>query len=118
MQRKIENAVIERVSIGIEDHGILQAVVVLDYGGSGQGFTGVLDGPIKDDQGKFLKRQGAAWGMEFIRRLLLTLEIDNWEKLPGTACRADYEHGKIHRIGHYLKDNWFDPSEDLKYLQR
>lgn len=54
------------------------------------------------------------WGMEFIKSVLKTLEVDSWEQLKGTHCRVDADNGKIHRIGHIIEDKWFDPVEDLK----
>ncbi|NIQ78453.1 MAG: hypothetical protein GTN93_10245 [Anaerolineae bacterium] len=86
-------------------------MIDLDYGGSGQGFGGYgFDNP--KNPGKYDgKRIGTAYGCEFIRRLLDTLEVEKWEDLPGTHVRADSEMTKVYRIGHILKDKWFDPQE-------
>jgi hypothetical protein len=110
------NAVIIGTMLGIEDHGILTCYVYLDYGDSGhQGFGGYsLDGPRKDGNGKHLGRFGSAFGMEFIRRLLDTLGVETWEKLKGTPCRVVAEYSKVHAIGHFTKNKWFDPAELAK----
>jgi hypothetical protein len=65
------------------------------------------------------RRVGSAYGMEFISRIISTLEVASWEKLPGTVCRVEHEgwDGKIIRIGHFMKDKWFDP-RDLKEFER
>jgi hypothetical protein len=106
-----KNAKIKSTYLGIEDHGIFTAYLDLDYGGSGQGFGGMsLDGPPGD--GGEGNRIGSAYGAEFIMRVLRTLEVGSWEKLPGTHCRALSSWGKVHSIGHILKDQWFNP-EDL-----
>lgn len=111
-ERTIQNAVIESTMLGQEDHGILTCFLMLNYGGSGQGFGGwALDEPRRDSADKFLGRFGTAWGMQFIAGVLKVLEVSSWEKLPGTHCRADADHGKVYRIGHILKDRWFDPNE-------
>lgn len=105
------NAKIRSTTLGREDHGIFTAFLNLDYGSSGQSFGGyALDewcGP-RSAEGR---RVGTAYGMEFIAEILRTLEVESWEKLPGTVCRVRCEHSKIHAIGHFLKDQWFDPSE-------
>ncbi len=103
-----KNAKIKRVSLAIEDHGILTAWLELDYNSGGQGFGGyALD---EYDPNKKC-RVGHAFGTEFILRVLTTIGVDSWEKLPGTSCRVRAEHSKVHSIGHYLKDVWFSPKE-------
>lgn len=120
MSTEIKNATVESTRLGGYDGhvGILSAWLYLDYGGSSQGFGGHgLDEPIKDAKGKFLDRQGSARGMEFIRRILTTLDVESWENLPGTPLRVVCEHSKVHAIGHYLKDKWFYPDKDLDHLK-
>lgn len=106
--------------IGQEDHGILTCYVMLDYGGSGQGFGGyALDTAVKDAEGKFLRREGTAFGMQFIQNILDTIGVEKWEDLKGKHCRVELtEHGwgKILRIGHFLNDKWFNPEDLFKKL--
>ena len=109
-----KNAVIESTMLGIEDHGIMTCFLYLNYGGSGQGFGGYgLDGFDKAKD----KRVGTAWGMEFVRRVLETFEVDSWEKLSGKHCRVVADYGKVYRIGHIIKERWFDPEKDLADLK-
>lgn len=109
---EIKNAKIRRTMLGIEDHGILTGMIDLDYGHSGQGFGGnAFDEPVRDEKDKFIGRRGTAFGMEFIRRVLEVLEVDSWEKLPGTFCRVQAGFGLIEAIGHPLKDKWFFPEK-------
>ena len=106
-----KNANITRTMLGIEDHGIMSYSLTLDYGGSGQSFGGYcLDTPVKDDDGKFLGRKGVAYGADTILKILETLEVSTWEKLPGTKCRVVATHTGVKKIGHLLKDKWFDPA--------
>jgi len=107
----IRNAKISKTTLGIEDHGIFSAWLHLDYGGSGQGFGGyALDGKPAE-RSATSRRQGTAFGCDFITEILRTLEVDVWEKLPGTFCRVDADQGAVHRIGHPLKEQWFDPRQ-------
>jgi hypothetical protein len=109
------NAKITRTMLGTEDHGIMTFFLHLEYDGGGQGFGGYgMDEPVKDENGKFLRRRGTAFGCDAILRVLETLEIENWEDLPGTPCRARAEHTKVHAIGHYLKEKWLSLEELAK----
>lgn len=96
--RAIKNAVIRKVTLGFHDGlgSIPTAMVHLDYAGSGQGFGG------------YCLKGTAAY--DFIYGVLNALECDGWEKLVGESCRADADWGKVYRIGHFLKDQWFDPA--------
>ena len=118
---KEENGVIESTMLGTEDHGILTAFIYCKFDGMSQGFGGYgFDQPIKDKDGEFLHREGVAWGMEFIRRVLDTIEVGTWEQLKGKPIRVRRDGngwgGKIVAIGHYYKDRWFNPTEDLAHL--
>ena len=108
---EIKNAVIKSTSLGYEDHGILTCYVYLEGDGWGVGFGGyALDGYDKS-----AKRRWAAngYGVEFIRAIMRVAGVEVWEKLPGKSVRVDTEGwgGKALRLGHFLKDDWFDPKE-------
>lgn len=108
----IENAVIESTMLGEEDHGIFTCYIHVSGDGWGCGFGGyALDQYDKEQK----KRIGTAYGLEFIKRILETLEIGQWEKLKGTPVRVETEGvGRgIKRIGHFRKNRWFDPAELL-----
>ncbi len=113
MGREIKNAIIESTSLGKEGHGILSCMIHLNYGGAGQGFGG--HGFDEWDASQ-KKRIGCAYGMRYLARILEVLEVDTWEKLPGTHLRADAEWGKIHGIGNILKDLWFYPDKEKDVL--
>lgn len=106
---EIQNAVIKSTMLGTEDHGIFTAYITLDYGGAGQAFGGYAfdEPPSTDGDGE---RRGHAFGAEYIMRVLKVLEVQCWEKLPGTSCRVRASHVGVEAIGHYLKDNWFTPT--------
>lgn len=97
------------------DHKCFSAWLHCEWDGGGQGFGGYV---FDEYDANKKRRVGVAWGMEFLCRVLDVLEVDSWEKLPGTPCRIVSDHCKIHKIGHYLKDKWFDPNDlnDLKHM--
>lgn len=90
--RTIKNAKIKSTFLGIEDHGIPTFFINLDYGGAGQSFGGY---------------DLRYYGIEIIVEILNALEVDSWEKIDG-FIRADADYEKVYRIGHIVKDSWFD----------
>lgn len=103
-----KNAKITGTMLGIEDHGILSAMLYLDYGGAGQGFGGYAMDTW--DEG-FRRRVGAAFGAEFILRVLHTVGVERWEHLKGQHVRVRADHSKVYAIGHIIEDRWFNPRE-------
>jgi hypothetical protein len=98
----IKNAEIQDTFLGIEDHGIFTASLTLDYGDSGcQGF-GQHDLSFRD------------YGINYLRKILETLEVEQWEDLIGTFVRAKIENGLIVGIGHITKNIWFVPESKKK----
>lgn len=115
-----ENGKVRSTSLGWSGGApCLTAWLHLEFDGSGQGFGGYAhDEPLRDTRGEFLRREGSAWGMEWISRVLSTLEVEAWEQLPGTIVRVRRESplGSIVSIGHAYKDRWFTPKSDLAHL--
>ena len=105
---EVKNAKITGTMLGKEDHGVMTFYIYLDYGGMLQGFGGyVLDRWVEKDK----TRRGSMFGMEAIRRILEVLEIETWEKLPGTPVRVKGSFSEVRAIGNYLKDSWVDLRE-------
>ena len=90
---EIKNARIDSTFLGKEDHGIPSFNVGLDYGGSHQGFGGY---------------DLRFYGIKPIMRILEVLGVESWEKLKGTPCRAKCEYTKVHAIGHFIEDRWYE----------
>lgn len=82
---------IKSTSLGYEDHGILTAS--LDVRGEGWGLGGggfCLDEP--KERGSYSSdRRGTAYGLDHIIRLMETVGVDRWEKLPGQQIIVLYE---------------------------
>ena len=109
--KEIKNAIITSTSLGIEDHGCLTLMVFLEYGIGGQGFGGYA---LDEWSERKKRRIGTAYGCEYILRLLNVLGVDSLEKLNGKSIRVEADNCKIYRVGHFLKDKWFDPEEVYK----
>jgi len=108
---EIKNAIIENAEITNDDHGVLSAWVYLDYGGSGQGFGGyALYLPKSFSHHK----PNAGYAGRFIWRVMEVAGVERWSALKGKTIRVKADHGKVHEIGHIVKDDWFNPSEDFK----
>ena len=110
MTTEIRNARIKSTFLGTEDHGIFTCYLHVEGDGWGCGFGGfALD---QWDRAKE-RRVGHPVGIEFINAILGTLEVGAWEKLPGTFLRVETEGlgGSILRVGHPIKEKWFDPEE-------
>lgn len=97
MDRAEENGVIAETQLGIEDHGILVAMVAIRFEGTEQGYVVTL---------------GAENCYIALRSILVALEVNSWEDLKGVAVRAQREKGLITRIGHIYKDQWSKQTEE------
>lgn len=107
---EIKNAIISSVSLSIGDRGFLDCWISLDYGGSGQGFGGyVLYLPTSFKHHDIMSLAG-----HFIVRVMQVADVEDWDKLKGKTIRVKCEHSKVHAIGHIVKDDWFNPSEDFE----
>lgn len=99
MKTETKNATIKDTMLGFEGHGILTAMITLDYGGSCQGYGGYrMDGGNDD----FLAKS--------IIGILNVVGVDSWESLKGKHIRVEKEdswNGKILRIGNFLEEKWF-----------
>jgi hypothetical protein len=111
MNIETKNALIESTYLGCEDHGIFTCNLILDYGGGGQRFGGYSMDKHNGERNANSRRIGTAYGCEFIKRILDTLGVESWERLPNTHIRVK---ATVHAIGHILKDKWFSPETDLK----
>lgn len=104
---EIKNCQIRSTMLGVEDHGIFTFMIHL----SGDGWSCGYGGYSLDEYDKKLEcRLMTAKGAGAMAEVLRVLEVDSWEKLPGTFIRCESEGlGRgITRIGHLLKDQWLD----------
>lgn len=107
-----KNAIIESASLSTGDRGFLDCWLTLDYGGSGQGFGGYVLYLPKSYSHHELKSVAG----HFIFRVLEIAGVESWDKLKGRTIRVKCEHSKVHAIGHIVRDDWFNPSEDFAAL--
>jgi len=110
-----KNAVIKSVRLDRERG--LSAWVMLDYGGTGQGFGG-YQLYIPQDWEAYDKETQANYAGHFIYRVLEVVGVDEWSKIPGKTVRVRSCHSGVVSIGHIVKDDWFNPRVELDKLRK
>jgi len=114
-ESEIKNAVIESTMLGVEDRGIFSFSLTLNYGGSGQGAGGyVLDKPIKDKNGTFIKREATSLAGKLIMKILDVVGVEKWEDLKGQHIKVRASWDSVYAIGNFLEDKWLDFEEFFK----
>lgn len=101
------NAIIERAVIKNDDRVGLTAILNLNYGGLCQNF-----GYFCLYQPNAGVRTVNAMG-HFIYRVLEVAGVNSWDELAGKAVRVVCDAEHIEKIGHIVKDIWFDPDEEI-----
>lgn len=104
-----KNAVITSLQLTADDHGMLTAWLMLDYGGSGQGFGGYalyLPRIFKHHEVKSVAGH-------FIWRVMEIAGVTNWDNVKGKTIRVRGDHSGIEAIGHIVKDDWFYPRKEF-----
>lgn len=117
MSIEIINAVIESATIQNDDHGLLSAWLMLDYGGNGQGFGGYALYLPKSFTHSTNQKNYAG---HFIWRCMEIADVSEWSKLPGKTIRVKKEDAwdsTVLAIGHIIKDDWFDPKVDFEAMK-
>lgn len=118
MGEVIENAEIKSTMLGVEDHGIMSSYIFVEFGEHYScGFGGyALDGY---DAQKKDRVPTVAMGV-FVAGVLAALEVEKWERLPGTLCRIKIDptiSGTISAIGHFRKNKWFCPKDAFEAMK-
>lgn len=107
---EIKNAIIEKAQLSTEDRGFLDAWLMLDFGGSGQGFGGFCLYLPRS----FTNHEMKSVAGHFIFRCMEVAGVSRWDQLPGKTVRVRGDRSGIAAIGHIVKDDWFCPAEDFK----
>lgn len=120
----VTNVRITNTSLGMRGGApCMTCYLTLEWPGAGQGFGGyAMDEPVKR-KGRFIRRRGTAFGMEFIARILEAIGVECWEDLKGKYCRIKHDDlcsasSKIYAIGHIVDDKWFCPDELIASLKK
>lgn len=113
IESKIVNAEITGVTISMADHGCLTFDLFIKTAGfdvaiggycNGHGY---LDSDYWDSSGTF----GVA-----LMKIMDTVGVERWEDLKGKHIRIvdDGWGSRVTKIGHFMKDKWFDLDEFFK----
>lgn len=113
-----KNAIITTAVITNEDHGWLSIWLNLNYGGSGQGFGGhALWNPTSAlkllDEKASVKFTGDLTGL-WIWRIMQICDVHKWADVSGSMIRVKAHSNGVNAIGHYLNDEWFEPSLEYR----
>lgn len=118
---KITSAVLEHE---LDHGGFLTIWLNLDFGNAHQGFGGYVLGIPHDpnDNAEYMKKRVAELRRAnymgvFVEHLFKVTETHRFDKLVGKIIRVESKDGLIVRIGHPLKDIWFNPKEEMDRLR-
>ena len=82
---------IKSTRLGYQDHGILTADLNVEWAGGGVSVGGfVLDKPRDRDASDYT-REGTAYGLDQIIRILETVGVERWEDLKGQQIIVLFE---------------------------
>ncbi len=114
------NARITSADITFERGFALDCALMLDYGGTCQGFGGYIIGgdPFQDTADSKHKDQ-PNFAAEFIGAVLAVAGVERFSQLVGKIIRVRKDDGRglIRAIGHPIKDIWFNPKERFDALE-
>lgn len=116
---ELHNAKITGTQLGYEDHGIFTCMLFLDCKDFSIGFGGFTLDNYEQASDKRVDRIGI--GTEFIKQILDTVGVDNWEDLKGKYIVIETEgwSSKISAIRNIIDEHkWFRPEEwNKKFLE-
>lgn len=109
----IENAKITNVNLSMADHGVLTLELTLEGSGWSCVFGGRVIGKGYLDAKEFI---GYAKGIEEIMQIMNVVGVERFNDMKGKYVRVETgEWGhSINKIGHIIKDKWFDYNEFYK----
>lgn len=112
----IQNALVSSARIELNDHGLLDVWLMLEYGIGGQGFGGWSLGrhvfKPADARQEFLESKHNYAG-HYLIRVMQVCGVHEFAHIPGRSLRVAKGNGLIRGIGHITKDDWFYPSRDF-----
>lgn len=80
---------VEKADLFIEDHGLLTCFLMINFGGSVQGFGGLCLSTT-DKADKHHRQRGTAQGLDFVLRLLELFGVDRLSECAGRTVYALY----------------------------
>lgn len=104
---ELRNAVVKSAALKFERDMFLTVRLDLRYRGLCQSFGGHCLLKYSEESGE---RVGTTYGMEYLRRLMLTFNARRFRDLEGLNIRADTAHNRVYGVGHIIENQWFYPS--------
>lgn len=111
--KEIKNAKITSADLSMKDHGVLCLQLTLEGDGWGVIFGGYVLGKRYVGIKEF---SGSSKGIEEIMRIMDTVGVNCFKDLEGKYIRAEFNGwgSSVKKIGHIIKDKWFDYEEFYK----
>jgi hypothetical protein len=110
---EIKNAIIRSAELNT-DNGFLSGWIDLDYGKGGQMFGGIALYLPKSFLNHTIESPAGHW----ISRVMKIAGVDKWSQLSGKTIRVKATLDKVTEIGHIVKDDWFNPTEDFSFYTK
>ena len=114
------NAVITSADVTLDRDCFLSCWLMLDYGGSGQGFGGYVLGGVSDTKAGRHEEQkniAAIWLVGVLEAAGVTKLSDCVGKVVRVRKVSDF--GDILAIGHAIKnDKWFEPRKAFAFMKQ
>lgn len=99
---QVRNAIITEAFLGKKGDALI-AVLALDYGGG-----------VTQNFGGFPLSSGMA--ELFVSDVLTAAGVQSWSNLIGRAVRVEQDEKQVYRIGHIVRDVWFNPVRAAQIL--
>lgn len=114
---QIRNAIIQGISLRMENGFVLTAYITLAMDLGNQNFGGYILHLNAESPNHAIAKKNNFAGV-FIERVLAIAGVQAWEQLPGRPVRIKNDHDKIYSIGHIFNDQWFDPDQEFAVMRK
>ena len=113
-EEEIKNAVIKSAILTLDSPVGIGIDVNLSYGNNTEQNFGGFCLYNKEYKGEQPQHNFLGY---YITRLLEIADVYSFEKLKGRPVRVRGTYLKVSAIGHFLNDDWFDPSKEFDAMR-
>jgi len=100
------NAMIEQAELGFNEKDIFTFIITLDTAGKKRYFGGIRLDTYDERRNRCV---GTALGLDMIMQLMRVAGARTWDEMVGRHVRVKKTATRVLAIGHFVKDQWFDP---------